>query len=278
VPGRELFARLSGLTESFEARLWESGAFGRLPAAVDPAIVAAGTESGETVLVMRDVSDALVGVTGPLTREQSRRLLDALAAIHRTFAGERHDVCPLPTYLRILAPASVAQVAGDVDYITKVIYVGWEVFAEEAPRDVVEAVFAHHAQPERLAGALEACGTGLMHGDFRCANLGLEPDRVVVLDWGIATQGPGVVDLAWYLFVNGWRIEATKEQLIADYLALAGDLYDERAIRLGLLAGLGWFGGLLAHELIESDAAKRDRARSELAWWEAQARRAVELL
>ena len=64
--------------------------------------------------------------------------------------------------------------------------------------------------------------------------------------------------------------------MIADYREAAPDLYDDRAIELGLLAGIGWFGGLLAHELIESDAAKRQRARCELDWWCAQARAAAE--
>jgi thiamine kinase-like enzyme len=226
--------------------------------------------------MMRDVSDALVGVTRPLTRDESSRFLDALATIHRTFAEQRYDfLCPLRTYLQMLAPATLERVAGEVDYITKVMYVGWEVFAETAPHDVVSTVFENHARPERLASMLERCGTGVAHGDYRAANLGLDDERVIVLDWGIATQAPGVVDLAWYLFVNGWRVRATKEELIADYRRAAADLYDDRAIELGLLAGIGWFGGLLAHELIESDAVKRERARRELDWWCERAREAA---
>ena len=276
LPERDLLGRLSG-GESREALLWEAGVLARLPPQIDPAILAAGRENGETVLVMRDVSDALVGVSGPVTREQSRRFLEALATIHRTFAGERHDfLCPLPDYLRLLSPQNLERVAGEVDYITKIMVVGWEVLAETAPPDVVEALVAVHERPEELAAALEAGGTGIAHGDYRCANLGLEHDRVIVLDWGIATQGPGTIDLAWYLFVNGWRIEATKEELIADYRAAAGDLYDDRAIALGLAVGLAWFGGLLCHELIESDAAKRERARRELDWWCMRAREAAE--
>jgi hypothetical protein len=264
------------LHESTEGLLWQSGVLERLPSWIDTAIIAAGRENGETVLVMRDVSDALVGVTGPLTRDQSSRFLDALATIHRTFAGQRYDfLCPLRTYLQMLAPATLEKVAGEVDYIPKVMYVGWEVFAERAPRDVVDTVFENHARPERLAAMLELFGTGVAHGDYRAANLGLDGDRVIVLDWGIAAQAPGVIDLAWYVFVNGWRIAATKEELIADYRRAVADLYDDRAIELGLLAGLGWFGGLLAHELIESDAAKRERARRELDWWCARAREAV---
>ena len=225
---------------------------------------------------MRDVSKALVGVAGPLTREQSRRFLVALATIHRTFAGVRYDfLCPLRAYVQLLSPTTLERVVGDVDYMPKVMYVGWEVFAEAAPSDVAALVAENHARPDALVAALESCGTSIIHGDYRAGNLGLDGDRVIVLDWGIAAQAPGVLDLAWYLFVNGWRIAATKEELIADYRRAAGDLYDDRAIELGLLAGIGWFGGLLAHELIESDAAKRERARRELDWWCARAREAA---
>jgi hypothetical protein len=71
------------------------------------------------------------------------------------------------------------------------------------------------------------------------------PARVVVLDWGISNWAPGVVD---------------------------------RTIALGPLAGLGWLGGLLSDEPIESDAVEREHARRGLAWWCARAREALELL
>ena len=81
------------------------------------------------------------------------------------------------------------------------LLVGCEVFAESAPADVVEAVFRVHERPEVR-------------------------DRVIALDWGIAAQAPPAVDFAWYLYVNGWRIDATREQLIDDFRAAEGDLHD----------------------------------------------------
>jgi hypothetical protein len=182
--------------------------------------------------------------------------------------GAAYDfLCPPETFLRLLAPETIRPGADDLDYIPKIMLVGWEIFAEAAPPHVVDAVFGVHADPEPLATALARSKQGFAHGDFRCANLGLEPGCVVVLDWGISTRAPGVMDLAWYLFVNGWRIDASKDELIADYRGAAGDLFDDRTIRLGLFGGLCWFGGLLSHELIESNAKKRERARRELAWW-----------
>jgi len=184
----------------------------------------------------------------------------------------------LESYLTMTSPTRLEPVLGGEDYIPKVMAVGWEVFADAAPRDVAQTVLAQHDDPRHLAALVDEAGTGVAHCDFRGANLALEPGRVVVLDWGLATQAPGTIDLAWYLFVNGWRISATKEELIADYQAAADGLYDERALRLGLLGGFCWFGGLLSHELIESDATKREQARHELDWWCARVREAAELL
>ena len=108
VPERDLLSRVAGLEGSIEGLLWQSGALAQLPESIDTAIIAAGREDGETVLVMRDVSDALVGISRPLTRAESSRFLDALATIHRTFGGQRYDfLCPLRSYLQMLAPATL---------------------------------------------------------------------------------------------------------------------------------------------------------------------------
>jgi hypothetical protein len=279
VPERDFQGQVAGVSAAREALLWQTGMIQRLLPDVDAAIIAAAAEEDQAVLIMRDVSSSLVGAAGPLTTEQNRRLLDALATLHRKLAGAHHEsLIGLESYLTMTTPARLAPVLQGDDYIPKVMAVGWEVFADVAPRDVVETVLAQHADPAPLGGLLRACGSGVVHGDFRGANLALEPGRVVVLDWGLATEAPGVIDLAWYVFVNGWRIDAPKEELVAAYVARVSDLYDERTLKLGLLGGFCWFGGLLSHELIESDAAKRERARQELGWWCRRIREAAELL
>jgi hypothetical protein len=279
VPERDFQGRVAGVSHEREALFWQTGMFRGLPPQVDTAILATAAEDGQAALVMRDVSSSLVGAAGPLTTEQNGRFLDALATLHRTLAGARHEsLIALESYLTMTTPARLEPVLQGDDYIPKVMAVGWEVFADAAPRDVVETVRAQHADPAPLGVLLRECGSGVVHGDFRGANLGLEPGRVVVLDWGLATEAPGVIDLAWYVFVNGWRIGAAKEELIAGYVARVGDLYDERTVKLGLLGGFCWFGGLLSHELIESDAGKRERARQELDWWCGRIREAAELL
>ena len=96
-----------------------------------------------------------------------------------------------------------------------------------------------------------------------------------MLDWGIATAAPAALDFPWYLLLNGRRIDATYDDLIDDFREAEGDLVDDRTLDLAWLSQLCVHGGLLAHELLESDAEKRELARTELEWWSNAARRAL---
>jgi aminoglycoside phosphotransferase (APT) family kinase protein len=259
-----------------EASLWTEGVLARMPHEIDHAVLAAGREGRGTWLLMRDVSDELLRPDRRLTREESRRLLATFAAMHRRFAGEEIDgACSLEDRIVLAAPATVAGEVDGVDYLPKILAVGWDVFAETVPADVATAVLGAVENPEPLARELARCASTLLHNDLRGANLGLLSDRVIVLDWGLAGTGPCELDFAWYLFVNGWRIDATREQLVDDFRHAAADLYDPGALALAWLAQLCWHGPLLAHELVEASDEKRERARDELSWWIARVREAL---
>ena len=259
-----------------EASLWTDGVLARMPREIDHAVLAAGREGTGTWLLMRDVSDDLLPSDRRLTREESRRLLATFSAMHRRFAGERIEgACSLANRIVLAAPATVAGEVDGVDYLPKIIAVGWEVFAEVVPEDVATAVLAAVEDPEPLAHELARCAPTLIHNDLRGANLGLISARTIVLDWGMAGTGPCELDFAWYLFVNGWRIDATREQLVDDFRRVAADLHDPHALELSWLAQLCWHGPLLAHELVETSDEKRERARDELDWWVARVREAL---
>ena len=53
----------------------------------------------------------------------------------------------------------------------------------------------------------------LIHGDLRDDNLGLEGDRVVLLDWDMATAATPAVEFAWYLGHDAWRIDASHDEI-----------------------------------------------------------------
>jgi hypothetical protein len=72
-------------------------------------------------------------------------------------------------------------------------------------------------------------------------------------------------------------IDATREQVIADFRALAGPADDETALRLAMLSALVWLGWNKALDAAEHpDQAIREREQADLVWWVAQARPALD--
>ena len=278
VSGEDWIARATH-DDGREVALWEQGILARMPPEIDPAVLAAGRDGRAGWLLMRDVSRELLPPERRLSREESARVLAAAAALHRRFAGESiPGLCSLEDRITLTAPTTVAAEASELDYLPKMLVVGWEVFADAVPGEVAAAVFDALERPQPLARLLRDCVPTLVHNDLRGANLGFVPGRTVVLDWGLAGSGPPELDFAWYLFVNGWRIDATREQLVDDFKRAEGDLHDGRALELSWIAQLCWHGALLAHELVEASDEKRERARAELAWWVGRVRAALELL
>jgi len=70
------------------AELWLSGAMGRLPAVIDPAIVRIEQTDGGWRIYMRDVDAHFLRRGTVITRTDARRLLDALAAMDAAFWDE----------------------------------------------------------------------------------------------------------------------------------------------------------------------------------------------
>ena len=175
--------------------LWEQGVLARMPAVVDHAVLDAGGDGGTGWLLMRDVSGELLPPDRRLTRAESRRLVVAAAALHRVFAGDRIvGLCTLADRISLTAPRLLARERGAPDYLPKILVVGWEVFFDTVPADVGDAVVAMLDDPEPAAAALTGFARTLVQGDLRGANLGLAADRVVVLDWGIASDAPPELD------------------------------------------------------------------------------------
>src|SRR4051812_24807817 len=70
------------------ADLFNAGILGRLPEPLDAGVVDTVRDGATFWLVMRDVSDALLGDERRLSRAESRAVLDATAAMHDEFWGE----------------------------------------------------------------------------------------------------------------------------------------------------------------------------------------------
>ena len=120
----------------------------------------------------------------------------------------------------------------------------------------------------------------LVHGDMKLTNLGLEGARLVAIDWGDLTGfGPPEIDVAWYALMNTLRIDATPDDVFADYEAAAGRSLDAVALDLasiGSLAQMGWRFSRFA--ALAPDETMRTAADTALRWWTARARSALERL
>lgn len=260
------------------AELWSSGVLARVPDVIDHAVVGAERAEDGWVVIMRDVSAALVPDHARLSRGDSRRVLEAAAALHAGFWDDPPlELCSMADRYRFLSPATARREADGADEVPRLIGRGWERFAEVVPADVAEPVLAVLERPEPFAAALSASGSTLLQGDLKLGNLGLTADQVVMLDWGTQTGwGPPAVEVAWYLAINWSRVDATREQVLDDFRAAEGDRHDEDALRLALLGGLvqlGWDKAL--HASGHPDPAIRAREAADLAWWTARARDAL---
>ncbi len=258
------------------AALWVEGVFERLPAMIDHATLDIQPAPGGAVVVMRDVSDLLFSAERP-SRASHLRVLHAVTDMHVTCAGLRvTGLCPLSAYYTFLSPAVCERFAADHD-VPRLALEGWSRFYDLVADNVAGAVAALHADPRPLVDALLARPSTLVHGDLKVANLGVDHDRVVMLDWGtLTTWAPPAVDFAWYLAINAAAVGFEHDQLIADVRRAQGE-GDEAALRLALLGALMQLGRAKALGATSDDAETRHRERAGLAWWTAQVLQTLDL-
>jgi hypothetical protein len=253
-----------------------------MPDVIEHGILGVEPEDDGWLVVMDDLGDALLPDDRRLGRAESRRLLAAAAAIHERFADADERGLPGPgpigTLYRFLSPAMAAAEAASPNPLPAAVGRGWARFPEAVPPDVAAAVAAIHAEPDRFAAAFGSSPRTLVHGDFRFANLGLRSDRIVVIDWGSScVLGPAALDLAWYLIVGATRIDASRDEVIADFIAAEGTRHQPRALGLALIGALAQLGWNKVLDVLEStDPDVRARERADLDWWVRRVRRELD--
>jgi hypothetical protein len=262
------------------AELWISGAMDRCPRVVDPAIVRIERAGEEWWIYMRDVSRYLRRPGQRVRRADAHRVIAACADLHEAFwMRDVPGLSDLRSLLTLEAPATAERRLAMPDdptgepraYFQRILR-GWGVFAETVPSDLTDVVFSVHADPSRLAGELEACGTTLVHSDPHFDNVAVSGDRVIFLDWSLAAGAPGAMDFAWFLDEGGRFVDAARDELIADFRILEGPRFSERALHLAFLAQfvLNCWGNSL--RVADADPSDRDRHREHLDWWARAAR------
>ena len=277
VPGGDWLARHTG-DEGREGILFSDGAMGRFPACLDPATRAVEFDDDAWWIAMDDVSEHLFGTEGPITREQSARTLEAMAGVWHEFWGE--EVPAAASFIDralICGPRITEQERDGVDLLPKQLETTWEAFADAVDEDVGEAVLAIARDPSGFVAEFERCGTTLIHGDLRDEQLGIDGERVIAIDWGLAANAHPAYELAWYMMHCRWRIEASHEQIVEDFRRAMGARDDPRALELGLISGLVQYGWILGNSaLVHPDPAEQAWAREEINWWVPRVRRALE--
>jgi len=262
------------------AELWVSGVMDRLPPSIDPAIVRIERHGETWRLYMTDVNRWFLRRTARLSIGDVRAFLDAAAEMHAAYwQVEAPGLCSLTDLLGLTAPATIAHETGTSTPFLGVVERGWTVFDELVPADVAVAVHRILDDPARLAAALVAGGTTLVHSDLHYGNVAPGPDRFFVLDWGLATAAPPAVDVAWYLDQSSAFVDASREAVLEAFAQAEGARPDARTLQLALLAELvlaGWQYGGGADPGLTPEA--RDRRRADLAWWVDRAREGLEIL
>jgi hypothetical protein len=279
-PGADLLMRMLGDERGREVELFRRGVLDGLPALVrHPIIDSWYDDAGLGVLVMRDLGDTVLTWRDTVPVPQARVLLDAVVQLHATFSGAPPDgLTPLRDLLGLFAPPRLAEFAGAglVDLALR----GWGLWTEVAPGDVGAQVLALAQDCSPLVDACEQLPATLLHGDLATVNMAFEPDRpgcLTLIDWGMAAAGPAELELGRLLAGCGHLFECDLDTLLELHRTAVGPAYDERATRLGLLAGLVWLGWNKALDIVEHpDPAIRERERANLGWWLHQAGLALE--
>jgi hypothetical protein len=225
---------------------------------------------------MRDVGRWLVPDTDdPLPLARHRAFLAHMATVHATFwdgtpaaAALDLELTPVVNRLLDLSPwlASTEAAIGSGATIPRLVGEGWARFPAVARPAVVPVVRDLACDPTPIAAALAATPATLVHGNWKCGNLGTDGDgRTVLLDWEGTAATAATLDLSWYLAINCRRIPEAKEAAIAAYrAALEAAGVDtagwwDRQLAVALLTGLVWFGW---------EKALGGRRDAELEWWE----------
>lgn len=277
-PAEDLVMRLTADEHGREVEMLQSGVFEHLPPEVGHAVLGGWFEGGHGVLVMRDLGDAPLRWSDRLDAARCEVLLSGITALHRRFQGSPPGgLTSLDHMIGLFEVPRIAPYRGIplVDYALR----GWELWADLVPGEVGQRVLALANDTRPLTSALAELTPTFLHGDLASVNLAFEGGGLTLIDWGLATAGPGALDIGRFLVGCAHTLDVGRDEFLARYRHHAAEVYDEAATRLALLAALVWLGWNKTLDIGDHpDEAVRDRERAALSWWLDRAAEGLEVL
>jgi hypothetical protein len=266
-----------------EAELWRDGTWSDAGDGLENPVIAAERYHDGWVIAQHDVSSWLLPDARRLGSDEARRIIAAAHALHRRHQDQAPPAaCTLAARAEMFSPRLALAERWSADLVPKLVGRGWDMFPIAAggivADDVVAAVLALVDDPSPLVAALERDGTTLIHGDLKHANLGLTPERVIAIDWGMACRAPVEVELAWYLECGVPWVAADEDELVVRWRELRDPAVDPWRWRLAMLFEVvisGWSWALFARD--SPYPADRARCAAALAAWMARAREALDV-
>jgi hypothetical protein len=277
-PASDLVMQATADDHGREVDMLLAGVFDRLPTLVGHAALGGWFEDGLGVLVMRDLGDAVFGWDDRLSARQCDALLEGIVALHRRFQGDPPaGLTPLAPLVGLFEPGRMQQYAGNP--LVEAVLRGWKHWPSVVPDELGARILALAEDTTPLRVALEQQPATMVHGDLSTVNCAFEDGRLTLIDWGLAAAAPGALDIGRFWAGCAQVVDMSPDDFLAAYRRAAGDLYDERATRLSLLAALVWLGWNKALDIAEHpDPVVRERELAALPWWLDRAREGLEEL
>jgi len=198
-------------------------------------------------------------------------LLGAVTRMHRAFAGSPPNpaLCAVADRLLLFSPMRPLIERHNVDTLPKTLMTSWECFVDHAGTAIADAILALVLDPAGLLRALEAAAPAtLLHGDYRCANLGIDGGSVVALDWGLACHGPAELDFVWFLSNTAWAGDDERAHLEAVWQRSTGHGPAARIMDLAYVfhAVMGELAFVMAEAYLQPDGFVKPSGAT-VAWW-----------
>ena len=262
-------------------KLWDHGAFDRMPPSIDHTIVGVERENGSWRIFMRDAADALLRDEIRHDGPTARRILQAAADVHNVFwEADLPSLCSIEDRYRMLSPATARREkeSGDAR-VADLIERSWAAFYENTPAKLGEIIRLLAEDSTPIANELRKCKQTLIHGDLRLGNAGFDGDRTILIDWGERVgMAPPAVELAWFIGFDAKRLDITRDEIVDTFRELYGDRFEERALQLALIGGLVHLGAHIGLGFVSADDdAKLAAAKEDCAWWTENVTRALEV-